>query len=202
MAELTIAHEAIAIVTDPEHPLDCLRVEDLYGLMSAEAEAAGVATWDGAATIDPPLRVSPGLPDERLWIAGNPAGLNALIDLALADLAQQRGQEDAIRTDFPGQTESRIILEEPIADAGLPLGWSPLNGLDGDASEVKVLAIDDGDGCVDPSAATVNDGRYPLARQLRVHVDIGRAADRPEVGAFVDVLLDAEGYATQTGAEE
>ncbi|HLF79149.1 MAG TPA: substrate-binding domain-containing protein, partial [Dehalococcoidia bacterium] len=51
--------------------------------------------------------------------------------------------------------------------------------------KLKALQVNQDKGCVSPSAATVENGTYPLARPLFIYV-AKTAADKPEVKAFVD----------------
>jgi hypothetical protein len=44
---------------------------------------------------------------------------------------------------------------------------------------VKIIEVDGGDGCVAPSAETVVDGSYPIARPLFIYVNNARADENP-----------------------
>ena len=51
------------------------------------------------------------------------------------------------------------------------------------------MAVDNGDGCVAPSAATIEDGSYTaLARPLFIYVN-KKSLERPEVKAFVEFYM-------------
>jgi ABC-type phosphate transport system substrate-binding protein len=56
---------------------------------------------------------------------------------------------------------------------------------------IKPIALDKaGDGtCVDPSYDTISDGTYPISRPLFIYVNKAKAAEKPEVAAFVDYYL-------------
>jgi phosphate transport system substrate-binding protein len=57
---------------------------------------------------------------------------------------------------------------------------------------LKLLAVDNGEGCVEPSAETVGDGTYqPLSRPEFIYVK-AESAERPEVAAFVDYYVNPE----------
>ena len=67
--------------------------------------------------------------------------------------------------------------------------------------QLKVVAVDNGHGCILPSAQTVADGTYqPLSRPLFVYVNLAAAA-RPEVRAFTRFYLAPEStkYVTKVG---
>ena len=60
-------------------------------------------------------------------------------------------------------------------------------------NKVKALEIDGGEGCVFPSINTIQAGTYPLARSLYLYVNTAKAAEKPEVAAYVDFYLSPEG---------
>jgi phosphate transport system substrate-binding protein len=60
--------------------------------------------------------------------------------------------------------------------------------------KVKTLKVDNGDGnCVAPSAKTVRDGSYPIARDLYIYVNNAKAASNPAVKSFVDYYMTKAG---------
>jgi ABC-type phosphate transport system substrate-binding protein len=75
-------------------------------------------------------------------------------------------------------------------------GMQELDGLAG-LEGIKVLdvAATADDPCVTPTVDTIRSGRYPLARELRLHVDPERAATNPALSDFVDHYL---GYGIDT----
>ena len=66
---------------------------------------------------------------------------------------------------------------------------------------MKLVAVDNGQGCVVPSAQTVADATYqPLSRPLFIYVNAAAAA-RPEIEAFTRFYLSPESaqYVTKVG---
>ena len=56
---------------------------------------------------------------------------------------------------------------------------------------LKALAIDDGNGCVEPSAETARAGEYtPLSRPLFIYVKNTAYADNEAVAAYVDFYIE------------
>ena len=49
--------------------------------------------------------------------------------------------------------------------------------------------MDSGEGCVAPTAETVADGTYPIARTLYIYVNTASLADNPAVAPFVSFYL-------------
>ena len=61
------------------------------------------------------------------------------------------------------------------------------------SNRLKLLAIDHGDGCVEPTPETINDGSYaPLSRPIFIYVNKAELA-RPEVKAFVEFYMQNGG---------
>ena len=58
---------------------------------------------------------------------------------------------------------------------------------------MKAIAIDNGDGCVAPTAETIADGSYPFSRTLYVYVSKTSLADNPAVKSYVDLYLSEDG---------
>ena len=56
---------------------------------------------------------------------------------------------------------------------------------------LKALAIDDGNGCVEPSAETAQAGEYtPLARPLFIYVNNAKYTDNEAAKTFVDFYIE------------
>jgi phosphate transport system substrate-binding protein len=63
--------------------------------------------------------------------------------------------------------------------------------------KVKAAEIDGGDGCVAPTAETVQSGEYkPLSRPLFIYPS-DKALQRPEVKAFVEFYLENQQAITE-----
>ena len=106
--------------------------------------------------------------------------------------AQINGEEDVSRSDYSASEDDNVTVQGVSGDRGA-LGYFGLSYAEENASRLKLLAVDGGDGCVKPSTKTVQDGTYtPLSRPLYVYVKHG-AAQRPEVKAFLDYLVTYAG---------
>jgi phosphate transport system substrate-binding protein len=59
-----------------------------------------------------------------------------------------------------------------------------------EAEGIKILEVDAGDGCVAPSAQTIQDGSYkPLSRPIFMYPS-QKALQKPEAKAFMDFTLE------------
>ena len=59
---------------------------------------------------------------------------------------------------------------------------------------MKLLAVDGGDGCIEPTPETIADGSYPVARDLYIYVNTANASENAALAAFVDFYLSDVGY--------
>ena len=58
---------------------------------------------------------------------------------------------------------------------------------------MKILQVDGGDGCVEPTRDTIADASYPLSRTLYIYVNKAKITENPAVKAFVDYYLTDAG---------
>jgi phosphate transport system substrate-binding protein len=70
------------------------------------------------------------------------------------------------------------------------IGYFGFSFLQANADALKAVQIDDGNGCVEPTAETTQAGEYtPLGRQLFIYPS-AEALQRPEVLEFVNFYLE------------
>jgi phosphate transport system substrate-binding protein len=194
--ELEIGLDALTVVGNPENPLDCLSFGDLYALFGPESE--GFASWADANALAAEVGGAGGFPDEPLTIVapGTESGtFGSFIEIALGDLLEERGQEEALRTDYQSSADDNVIIDNA---AGNPsgLGFVGFSYAQAAGGAIKEFQVDGGSGCVEPSAETVIDGSYPIARSLYVYVNPNRVAENPALEPFVDFYLTEEGLAS------
>ena len=176
-SEIAIANDGISIIVNPDNTwVSCLTVGAAREDLGREVAGRRLA------------RPRPGL-SRRL-----DAPLRAGTDSGTFDFftAQINGEEDVSRSDYSASEDDNVIVQGVGGDRGA-LGYLGLSYAEENASLVKLLAVDDGHGCVKPSTKTVQDGTYaPLSRPLFVYVKHS-SAQRPEVQAFLDYLVTYAG---------
>lgn len=195
--ELAIGLDGVAVITSPDNDVACVTFADLYGLIGVEAE--GVDRWDEAAEIAGELGSTTSLPETRLVLTGpgeESGTYDSFIEIVLEAAAEPRVADGTIteeeaatpRPDYASSADDNSIIENVAGDPG-GLGWVGLSYAEqsGDVRLLPVAAEPGGD-CVAPSRETVQDGRYPISRQLYIYVS-AEAAERDEVAAFVDFYL-------------
>jgi phosphate transport system substrate-binding protein len=205
--ELAIGLDGVAVIAAPDNDLDCITFADLYGLIGVEAE--GVDRWEEGSQVAAELGSTTTLPDERLVLTGpgeESGTYDAFIEIVLEAAAEPRveagevTEEDAATTrpDYASSADDNSIIESVAGDPG-GLGWVGLSFAE-QSGEVRLLpvAAEPGDPCVAPSRETVQDGTYPISRELYIYVSAD-AAERDEVAAFVDFYLDGlAGFVEET----
>ena len=81
-----------------------------------------------------------------------------------------------------GRRRHRRTTTPPSAGSALPSSRRT-------STSIKPVAVDGGKGCVAPSYDTISDGTYPISRPLFIYVNKAKAAEKPELAAFVDYYL-------------
>lgn len=191
--ELQVGYDGLTVMTNPNNDaVECLSFADLYALIGPESE--GFAKWSDGQALATELGSSTELPDADLELTGpgtESGTYDSFIEIALADIAEERGQaDDATRTDYAASADDNVIIEN-IEASDTSLGWVGFAFAEEAGDQIKEIPISaepDGD-CVEPSAETIADQSYPLARGLYIYVNTAKAAENPAVAAYVDFYL-------------
>jgi phosphate transport system substrate-binding protein len=201
--ELQVGIDGITVMTSPENTaISCLADADLYALMGPES--LGFDTWSDADALAAEIEApNAPYPDADLTITapGEESGTyDTFLEFAFKSIAADRGQELVMRPDYVASPNDNVIIEG-IAGSSTSLGFVGFAYYVENQDRVKAIAIDAGSGCVVPTDATIADGSYPFSRPLFIYVSTTAAAEKPELAAFVDFYLSAEGLAavSETG---
>ena len=190
--ELKVAVDGITVVTSPRFDaLACLDFQDIYALVGPES--VGFGRWSAAAALAEELGAghAADYPDDRLVITapGEESGTyDTFVELALGDLAEERGQEAQVRPDYQASPNDNVIVEA-VRGTDSSFGWLGFSFYEQNADALKAFEVDGGDGCVAPTAETIADGSYPLARPLFLYVSLASARDEAAVADYVDYYL-------------
>jgi phosphate transport system substrate-binding protein len=201
--ELYIAIDGMAVLTSPENssPPACLNVNDLYALIGPESE--GFNSWSDANTLGEDVGgIAVPYPDQPLELIapGEESGTYfSFIDLAIADLAEARKQEEITRPDYVASANDNVIVEG-IAGSPSSLGWVGYAFYQENSDVVEAIPVAPLDGasgdCVAASPDTISSGDYPLARPLFIYVNKEKASQKPELVEFIDLYMSDEGLGT------
>ncbi len=172
--ELPVANDALTVVVNPENDwATCLTVEQLKTI------------WEPGSKIDNWQDVDASFPDEPLSLYG-PGTDSGTFDYFTDVIV---GEEGESRTDYQASEDDNVVLEGVSGETG-GLGYFGFSYYEQNQNRVKAVAIDNGSGCVAPSAQTAQDGTYaPLSRPLFVYAKTS-SLERSEVGDFLTYTLD------------
>jgi phosphate transport system substrate-binding protein len=177
--ELPVAYDGLVVVANPQNTwAECLTVDELRRI------------WETNSTVRSWSEVRPGFPNQpiNLYGAGTDSGTYDYFTAAIV------GEEGASRADFTASEDDNVLVQGVSGDPNA-LGFFGMAYYDENADRLKLLGVDDGnpangDGCIQPSQETVENGTYqPLARPEFIYVNAERAND-PAVEAFVEFYLE------------
>jgi phosphate transport system substrate-binding protein len=208
--QLEIAFDGITVMTNPANSaVSCLSKADLYALIGPESK--GFKNWSDANALDKQLGGNGNFPNERLDLVGpgqESGTWGAFIDLALKDIAGQRGKpDDTTRPDYQTSGNDNVIIQG-IEGSPSSLGWVGFAYAEQNAQNVKILGVspaEDASGqgrsdCVTPARGTIASGQYPLSRSLYLYVNNKKAKENPALQKFVDLYMSDTGL--QDGVEK
>ena len=204
--ELKVGIDGITVLTSPENDaVTCLDFHDLYALLGPESE--GFESWSDANDLAGEVGAGNApYPDAPLDITapGEESGTyDSFAELVLEDIAyEERGiaeDDPVIRPDYQASANDNVILQG-IEGSESSLGWVGFAFFAQAGDAVKGIEIDGGDGCVAPTADSIADGSYPIARELFVYVNSAEAESNEALAAFVDYYLSEEGLASVSEA--
>jgi phosphate transport system substrate-binding protein len=201
--ELEIAIDGLTVATNPANDaITCLDVPALYALVGPESE--GTASWSDNTELATEVgsAYADAFPDAPLDISGpgeESGTYDTFVEFAIADLAEERGQEEATRADYSSSPNDNLIVEG-IEGSESSLGWIGYAYYLAEAERMKAIEIDGGEGCVAPTEETISGGSYPFSRSLYIYVNTANAESNPAVASFVDLYLSDDGLAAVTDA--
>jgi len=185
--EIAVAFDSLSVVVNAKNNfVDCLSVKELRAIWEPAAEGK-VKNWQ---------QIRSSFPAEPLALSGpgRDSGTFDYFTLAIV------GSESSSRPDFTA-SEDDMVIERGVAADRYALGYFGYAYYQANKDKVKLVAVDNGHGCVLPSAQTVADATYqPLSRPLFLYVNAAAAA-RAEIKSFVRFYLAPEStqYVTKVG---
>jgi len=176
--ELPIAFDGLSVVVNPQNSFArCLKVDELKKMWQPAA-AGKVTTWN---------QIRADFPNQPLALYGadKESGTYDYFTQAIV------GEEGKSRSDYTASADDKTLVKN-IASSPNGIGYFGYAYYLANRDKLKLVAIDSGYGCVQPSASTVGDSSYqPLSRPVFIYVKKS-AATRPEVKAFTNFYLKPE----------
>jgi phosphate transport system substrate-binding protein len=172
--ELGIATDALSVVVNKDNTwATCLTTAQLKKM------------WDQGSTVKNWSDVDPSFPAEpiKLFGPGPDSGTFDYFTEAINGKAKQS------RSDYTPSEDDNALVTGVAGDKDA-LGYFGFAYLEENLDKIKAVAIDSGGGCIEPSAANVDNATYkPLARPLFIYPSKAALA-RPEFAACVQYYLD------------
>jgi phosphate transport system substrate-binding protein len=171
--EVPVAWDGLSVIVNPANDfVECLTVEELRRV------------WQPNSTVRAWRDVRPSWPAEDINLYG-PGTDSGTFDYFTETI---NGEAGASRPDFQASEDDNILVQGVAGDR-YALGYFGYAYYAENVGRLKLVAVDGGSGCVQPSDETIEDGTYaPLARPLFMYVNHA-ALQEPAVRAYVEFLL-------------
>jgi len=175
--EIQVGTDALTVVVNPSNDfVTCLTVDQLHQIF----KEGGATTWD---------QVDPSFPAETilLYYPGTDSGT---YDYFVEEIIEGV-DEAAAHTSEPTSSEDDNVLAQGVEGDEFSVGYFGIAYYLEAGQNLNAVAVDSGDGCVEPSAETALDGTYtPLSRPLFIYTRASFLEEKPEVLGFVNFYLE------------
>ena len=169
-----VANDGIAVVVNPQADwADCLTTAELKKI------------WEPGSKVNNWNQVKSSYPDQemKLFGAGTDSGTFEYFNEAI------NGDKAASRKDYSPSEDDNITVQGVSGGKG-NMGYFGLSYAIANKDKVKTLQVDGGNGCVEPTTQTVQDGNYkPLSRPLFIYPS-QKALQNKATAEFVKFYVD------------
>ncbi len=183
--ELPVAFDALTVIVHEDNDwADSITVEELKTMWEPEAEGQ-ITRWN---------QVRPDWPDRPLNLYGPD------VDSGTYDYFTEAvvGESAASRKDYTDEVDDYRIIRGVRNDPDA-LGFLGFAYYQEGQGTLKALAIDNGQGAIEPSDETVRSGDYqPLTRPLFIYVNKERLDENPVLQDFVMHYLTNTSFLART----
>ncbi len=173
--EIPVAYDALTVVINPKNNwAEKMTVAELKKMWEPEAQGK-IMKWSD---------VNPKWPNAKIALFGAGA------DSGTFDYFTEavNGKEKASRGDFTASEDDNVLVQGVSRDKNA-IGFFGYAYYAENKDKLKAVMVDGGKGPILPSEKSVEDGTYqPLARPIFIYVS-AKAAEKPEVKAFVEYYL-------------
>jgi phosphate transport system substrate-binding protein len=172
-AEVQVANDGIAVVTNKNLTVDCLTVDQLKKIWEPKSKVKNLNQADSS------------LPDAELALFG-PGTDSGTFDFFTDQI---NGEEGASREDYEASEDDNQLVTGVSGSEG-GLGYFGFSYYEANMDKLNLVGVgESADSCVKPSAESIQDGSYkPLSRPIFMYPS-AEAIKRPEVKAFMDFVL-------------
>jgi phosphate transport system substrate-binding protein len=180
----TVANDGISVVVNRQNTwADCLTTAELKSI------------WNTGSKVKSWRDVRPSFPDVELKLFG-PGTDSGTFDFFTEVI---NGKSRASRSDYLASEDDNVIVQGVQGERG-GLGYFGFSYFEENADKLKLVRVDNGNGCVAPSIATVQKGRYkPLARPLFMYAKRSSFRRPVVAGYFGHILGNEKAIAKRAG---
>ncbi|MDL5362341.1 PstS family phosphate ABC transporter substrate-binding protein [Halalkalicoccus sp. NIPERK01] len=171
--EFTVGTDALTVVVNPEADwVDCVTIDELRQIWRAD----GAERWSD---------VREDWPDEEFDLYGADT-VSGTFDYFRETVI---GEDANHRNDYAGTEKDRTIVRG-VRGSPYAMGYFGFSYYSENPDAIKALAVDGGEGCVEPSLETAQAGEYqPLSRPLFTYAAKGSLSN-PAVEKFVRYFIE------------
>ena len=172
--ELRVGTDGLSVMVSTRNDfLDCLTVGELEMI------------WDAGSSVKNWNQLRSSFPDRPLRLYG-PDTDSGTFDFFTEEI---NGEAQVSRADYTASTDDNVLVQGISGDRNA-LGYFGYAYYAENADKLKLVSVDNGDGCVTPTPDTILSGEYkPLTRPLFIYVN-KKSIERPEVKAFVEFYME------------
>lgn len=176
---IQVANDALSIVVNNDNPISCLTVAQISQIW---VNGSTVTTWGDIDGLDLPAAFAAS----KIALYG-PGTDSGTFDYFTEEINGEVGNIITSYTDI-GEDDTAAVVG--VAGTVGGMGFIPFSYYQETKDQVKGIAIDDGNGCVDPTPENVLRLTYtPLGRGLFTYFS-DTALARPETLAYAEFVLD------------
>jgi phosphate transport system substrate-binding protein len=176
--ELPIAFDGLSVVVNPENEFaQEITVEELQAMWEPAATDQ-ITTWN---------QVRAEWPEEELVLFG-PGTESGTYDYFAEEVADPEADEPALREDYEASEDDNVIVQG-VEGEETALGFFGYSYFQANSEGLRALAVDGGEGGVQPSIETIADGTYPLSRPLFIYVNTQKLEENEALQPFIDNYL-------------
>ena len=180
-AELRIGMDGLSVMVNTKNTfVDCLTTTELKKI------------WEPGSLINNWNEIRPSFPDQKLRLYG-PGTDSGTFEFFTDEI---NGQSGASRDDYTMSEDDNVVVQGISGDQN-SLGYFGYAYYAANKDKLKVIGIDSGEGCIVPSAETIDDASYkPLTRPLYIYVNKSSYTNKKVVKEFVDFYMQEAGALT------
>ena len=176
--EFQVGVDGLSVVVNPENDwVDCITTEQLNMIWGQDST---VTNWSD---------VDPSWPEEPIDLYG-PGTDSGTFDYFTEEI---NGEAGASRPDYTASEDDNTLVTG-VAGSEYSLGYFGYAYYVENQDSLKVLAVDGGDGCVEPNPETVASNQYaPLSRPLFMYASNASIEENPAVAGLFHYILSEDG---------